>query len=157
MITCNDNTNSYWNFYLHIKFLGCSYCVNHSGLFVSHDFSHLKISTMREEEKALRQKLCETEKTKKQLQCDLASRDRTIQQLRAVSSVRSGCVFLAMPFLHPLIFFTFLRNNLTETLSRHSNSTRKPVKVTCLCQFVSCFFSLNNILNRSTSHNKTFF
>lgn len=58
-------------------------------------FSDLKISTMREEEKALKQKLCEMEKAKKQLQCDLASRDRTIQQLRVVSSERSlsDCAF----------------------------------------------------------------
>lgn len=47
---------------------------------------------MREEEKALRQKLGEMERTKKQLQCDLTNRDRTIQQLRVVGSVRSGCV-----------------------------------------------------------------
>lgn len=40
---------------------------------------------MREQEKVLRQKLSDVEKAKKQLQCDLASRDRTIQQLRVVS------------------------------------------------------------------------
>ncbi|XP_041866568.1 kinesin-like protein KIF20B isoform X2 [Melanotaenia boesemani] len=41
-----------------------------------------EISATREEEKVLRQKLCDLEKTKKQLQTDLASRDRTIQQLK---------------------------------------------------------------------------
>ncbi|KAM9345101.1 kinesin-like protein KIF20B [Symphorus nematophorus] len=41
-----------------------------------------EISAMREEEKLLRQKLSDMEKTKKQLQCDLANRDRTIQQLK---------------------------------------------------------------------------
>lgn len=39
---------------------------------------------MREEEKTLRQKLSDMEKAKKQLQSDLANRDRTIQQLRVV-------------------------------------------------------------------------
>lgn len=39
---------------------------------------------MREEEKVLRQKLADIEKSKKQLQCDLSTRDRTIQQLRLV-------------------------------------------------------------------------
>lgn len=39
---------------------------------------------MREEEKVLRQKLADTEKAKKQLQSDLASRERTIQQLKVV-------------------------------------------------------------------------
>lgn len=49
-----------------------------------HNLSFLKISSMREEEKALKQKLSDVEKVKKQLQSDLANRDRTIQQLRVV-------------------------------------------------------------------------
>ncbi|KAF0027822.1 hypothetical protein F2P81_020563 [Scophthalmus maximus] len=44
----------------------------------------LQISTMREDEKVLRQKLSDAEKTRKQLQSDVANRDRIIQQLRAV-------------------------------------------------------------------------
>lgn len=47
-------------------------------------FFPLKISTMREEEKLLRQKLADTEKAKKQLQSDVANRDRTIQLLKVV-------------------------------------------------------------------------
>ena len=39
---------------------------------------------MREEGKVSRQKLTDTEKTKKQLQSDVANRDRTIQQLKLV-------------------------------------------------------------------------
>uniref|UniRef100_A0A8C8DI38 Uncharacterized protein n=1 Tax=Oryzias sinensis TaxID=183150 RepID=A0A8C8DI38_9TELE len=39
------------------------------------------ISAMRKEERLLRQKLADMERTKKQLQCDLRTRDRTIQQL----------------------------------------------------------------------------
>lgn len=46
----------------------------------------LKISVMREEERVLRQKLSDLEKAKKTLQNDVACRDRTIQQLRTVSS-----------------------------------------------------------------------
>lgn len=46
----------------------------------------LKIAVMREEERVLRQKLSDLEKAKKTLQNDVASRDRTIQQLRTVSS-----------------------------------------------------------------------
>lgn len=41
---------------------------------------------MREEEKLLRQKLSDVEKSRKQLQADVASRERSIQQLRAVSA-----------------------------------------------------------------------
>ncbi len=47
-------------------------------------FVFLKISTMREDEKVLRQKLADVEKAKKQLQSDLTNRDRTIQQLKVV-------------------------------------------------------------------------
>lgn len=56
---------------------------------------HLKISSMREEEKGLKQRLCDMEKSKKQLQADLASRDRTIQQLKVMCSMitlkKMGC------------------------------------------------------------------
>ena len=45
-----------------------------------------KISTMREEEKLSKQKLTDMEKSKRQLQSDLASRDRTIQTLRVVKT-----------------------------------------------------------------------
>lgn len=41
---------------------------------------------MRDEEKVLKQKLSDAEKAKKQLQSDLAGRDRTIQQLKVVRS-----------------------------------------------------------------------
>lgn len=44
----------------------------------------LKISAMREEEKLLRQKLSDLEKAKRQLQSDVANRDRTIQLLKVV-------------------------------------------------------------------------
>lgn len=44
----------------------------------------MKISSMREEEKVLKQKLVDTEKVRKQLQLDLVNRDRTIQQLKVV-------------------------------------------------------------------------
>lgn len=92
--------NVIYIFYLYINVLVAVFVLfiqNRHDFYVSlFVFSDLKISTMREEEKALRQKLSEMEKAKKQLQCDLASRDRTIQQLRAVSSGRSVC--LTMPF-----------------------------------------------------------
>lgn len=41
---------------------------------------------MRDKEKVLKQKLSDAEKAKKQLQSDLAGRDRTIQQLKVVRS-----------------------------------------------------------------------
>uniref|UniRef100_A0A087YHJ4 Kinesin family member 20Ba n=1 Tax=Poecilia formosa TaxID=48698 RepID=A0A087YHJ4_POEFO len=43
-----------------------------------------EVSAMRAEETTLKQKLSDMDKTRKQLQSDLSSRDRTIQQLRAV-------------------------------------------------------------------------
>ncbi|XP_068424378.1 kinesin-like protein KIF20B isoform X2 [Clinocottus analis] len=45
-----------------------------------------EISGMREEEKLLRQKLSDVEKARKQLQSDVANRDRTIQQLKVEQS-----------------------------------------------------------------------
>ncbi|XP_035028619.2 kinesin-like protein KIF20B isoform X2 [Hippoglossus stenolepis] len=45
-----------------------------------------EISAMREEVKVSRQKLTDTEKTKKQLQSDVANRDRTIHQLKLEQS-----------------------------------------------------------------------
>ncbi|KAF3841653.1 hypothetical protein F7725_023604 [Dissostichus mawsoni] len=44
------------------------------------------ISSMREEEKLSKQKLTDIEKSKRQLQSDIASRDRTIQTLRVVKN-----------------------------------------------------------------------
>lgn len=58
--------------------MGC-----HSGCNLVYVF-FVKISAMREEEKLLRQKLNDADKTKKQLQSDIANRDRTIQQLKGV-------------------------------------------------------------------------
>ena len=46
--------------------------------------SSFKISAMREEEKVLRQKVADVEKARKQLQSEVANRDRSIQQLKAV-------------------------------------------------------------------------
>lgn len=49
----------------------------------------MKISSMREEEKVLKQKLGDAEKAKKQLQSEVANRERSIQQLRTVSDTFS--------------------------------------------------------------------
>lgn len=59
--------------------MGC-----HSGCNLVFYVFFVKISAMREEEKLLRQKLNDADKTKKQLQSDIANRDRTIQQLKGV-------------------------------------------------------------------------
>lgn len=53
----------------------------------------LKISSMREEEKVLKQKLSDAEKAKKQLQSEVTSRERSIQQLRIVSDTFSPSYF----------------------------------------------------------------
>lgn len=55
---------------------------------------------MKEEERLLRQKLSDAERLKKQLQSDLTNRDRTIQQLKAVSSES-----LATPWLNDTVQF----------------------------------------------------
>lgn len=67
---------------------------------------------MREEEKGLRQKLLDAEKAKKQLQSEVASREKSIQQLRTVSDSL------------PVYPFTNLRlyENLVVTLSFISSS-----------------------------------
>lgn len=65
---------------------GTRWCHVRSSLFRPCLLSLLKISTMREEEKLLRQKLSDVEKSRKQLQEDVASRERSLQRLRAVSS-----------------------------------------------------------------------
>lgn len=70
---------------------------------------------MREEEKVLRQKLSDAEKAKKQLQSEVASRERSIQQLKTVSDS------------FPLSPFTVLKlhENLVVTSSSISFSTQE--------------------------------
>lgn len=102
--------------------------------------SVLKISTMREEEKSLRQKLSDVEKVKKQLQADVANRDRTIQQLRAVRSeaASSSClcagwfIFVSSP--SPA---SFLQEQSSETKSDQTLYQKackgKPCVSLCVC------------------------
>lgn len=58
---------------------------------------------MREEEKVLRQKLSDAEKAKKQLQSEVASRERSIQQLRTVSDSFSLSPFTALKLYENLV------------------------------------------------------
>lgn len=85
---------------------------------------------MREEEKVLRQKLSDAEKAKKQLQSEVASRERSIQQLRTVSDSFSLSPFTALK----------LYENLVVTSSSISSSTQeqpadsKSAETAQLCQ-----------------------
>lgn len=95
---------------------------------------------MREEEKVLRQKLSDAEKAKKQLQSEVAVKERSIQQLRTVSDS-----FPLSPFTTPklrekpggdLVLHLILHLLLplrdrrpTASLPRRRGSTRRPVKV----------------------------
>lgn len=152
--------NVIYIFYLYINVLVAVFVLfiqNRHDFYVSlFVFSDLKISTMREEEKALRQKLSEMEKAKKQLQCDLASRDRTIQQLRAVSSGRSVC--LTMPF-----FFISFSSPPSGTILWHKIRADTPSLPESLQRYVCV--SLSHVsshwmtfikTNRFTSDNETF-
>lgn len=82
-----------------------------------------KISSMREEEKVLRQKLSDAEKARKQLQSEVACRERSIQQLRTVSDAFPPSPFINLKPYENLLVTLFFVSFHTQEQTADSKST----------------------------------
>lgn len=113
-------------------------------------FLFLKISSMREEEKVLRQKLSDVEKAKKQLQSDLTNRDRTIQQLKVVKMIlvfQFTSLFTTPNFCRLLLRFYSRRNSvLFVCVNKQSNTFFSHTGVLCAVFMLSSSSSLGTII-----------